>query len=211
VTALPELPAGYSPVPPGYLASVVTYLEMTSPPADAKSSEIDAAPDERRLVRLTDTDLMSYRALFREVGEPWLWFSRLYLDDAALAAILGDPRVHAFALHVRGAAVGLLELDFRETDACELAFFGLTREAIGSGLGRWLMGEATRQAWAAPIRRFHVHTCTLDHPQAVAFYQRSGFVPVRRAVEVAPDPRLSGQLPPSAGAHAPLIPMPKQS
>ena len=57
-----------------------------------------------------------------------------------------------------------------------------------------MMAHALRRAWARPIGRFWVHTCTLDHPAAVAFYVRSGFVPFRREVEVADDPRISGLL-----------------
>jgi hypothetical protein len=50
-----------------------------------------------------------------------------------------------------------------------------------------------------------VHTCTLDHPAALAFYQRSGFVAYRRQVEIDDDPRLDGTLPADAAPHVPLI------
>jgi hypothetical protein len=50
-----------------------------------------------------------------------------------------------------------------------------------------------------------VHTCSLDHPGAVAFYTRSGFTPYALMIEVADDPRLTGHLPESAGPHVPLI------
>jgi len=101
--------------------------------------------------------------------------------------------------------IGLLELDFRVPDECELAYFGLVADRVGQGLGRGLMREVLARAWHRPIRRLHVHTCTLDHPQALAFYQRAGFTPYRRAVEVAPDPRLTGDLPRTAGAQVPLL------
>ncbi|MCC7273790.1 MAG: GNAT family N-acetyltransferase, partial [Alphaproteobacteria bacterium] len=74
-----------------------------------------------------------------------------------------------------------------------------------TGAGRWLMNRAVEIAWARPIARFWVHTCTLDHPGALAFYVRSGFVPFRRQVEIADDPRLLGQAPRSAAAHVPVI------
>jgi len=56
-----------------------------------------------------------------------------------------------------------------------------------------------------PVTRLTVHTCTLDSPAALPFYLRSGFRAVRRAVEVAPDPRLDGTLPPEAGSQAPIL------
>jgi hypothetical protein len=50
-----------------------------------------------------------------------------------------------------------------------------------------------------------VHTCTLDHPNALGFYLRSGFTPYARSVEIADDPRLHGVLPRSAAPHVPVM------
>lgn len=191
---------GYTDLPAGTIAAVVTYLEMREPPP--------APPIAREgwsLVPLRG-DIGRYRALFRRVGEPWLWFSRLIMGDAALVAILDDPRVQAFALHEGGRDLGLLELDFRSQGECELSFFGLVPEAIGGGWAGVLMNEAIRRAFAAPIARLWVHTCTLDHPRALAFYMRSGFRPYKRAVEIADDPRLKGHLPLTAAPHMPPLP-----
>lgn len=204
MSTLPLLPEGYSPVPPGYLAAVVTYLDMHAAPAyDGQS--IGSESDTLALERLGAAQLDRYRAVYRAVGTPWLWFSRLRMPDEQLRTILGDERVQAFVVRDADRDVGLLELDFREPGECELAFFGLVNDYVGRGAGRWLIREAIARAWAQPIRRLHVHTCTLDHPQAVTFYQRAGFRPYARAVEVTPDPRLDGTLPREAGAHAPVI------
>jgi GNAT superfamily N-acetyltransferase len=156
------------------------------------------------LVARPDPD--SYRALFRAVGsDGWLWCSRLLLGTEALTAILHDPAVEVMVLRDGAREVGLLELDFREKDACELAFLGLVPDVLGRGAGRYLMNIALTRAWAQPISRLHVHTCTFDHPDAVAFYQRSGFRPTRRQVEVFDDPRLTGVLPRWAAPHIPII------
>lgn len=204
--AMPRDPSvlspGYTPVPAGHLASVVTYLEMRARPPQRAVPVPAGAPT---LHRLGAADLDRYRALYREVGERWLWFSRLVMPAAELQSILADPAVQAYAVHAGDTAVGLLELDFRTAGEAELAFFGVTDAHVGTGLGRWLMEQALTLAWAQPITRLHVHTCTLDHPQALAFYQRAGFTPYRRAVEVAPDPRLTGDLPRTAGAQVPLL------
>lgn len=198
----PELPPGYALVPPGHIASVVTFLEMTSPPANVQTGR-EAIPF--RLDRLGATNVERYRELFRTVGTPWLWFSRLRMPRETLEALLGDTDVEAYAVCDGAQDIGLLELDFRVPSECELAFFGLVADRVGQGVGRWLMSEALTRAWHRPIHRLHVHTCTLDHPQAVAFYQRAGFTPHRRAVEVAPDPRLTGDLPRTAGAQVPIL------
>lgn len=200
----PELPMGYSPVPSGKIANAVTFLEMRAPPENAT---IVGAP--LALVRLTAEDLQDYRRLFRLIGEDWMWVSRLEMDDDAVRAILSDSAVEVYALQDGERHIGLLELDFRVSAECELVFFGLARDAIGKGVGRFLMNEAIAKAWAQPIDRFWLHTCNFDHPAAFAFYQRSGFRPYALMVEVHDDPRLTGLLPKTAAPHVPLLDMPR--
>jgi GNAT superfamily N-acetyltransferase len=134
-----------------------------------------------------------------------MWFSRLIMAEEKLAAIIGDANVQAYALVKDGKDIGLLELDFREAGMCELSFFGVVPSAVGTGVGRYLMSEALERAWTQPISRLWVHTCTFDHPNALAFYQRSGFRPYQVMVEVHKDPRLTGHLPKDASPNAPLI------
>ena len=192
---------GYHDVPPGKLAMVVTHLEMTAKPPVRPGS----APEGITLCEVKPT-LAWYRDIFTRVGAlEWLWFSRLTLADEALAAILADRDVEIFALRRDGRNVGMLELDFRQPGTCELVFLGLTGDAVGTGIGRTLMNAAIGRAWARPIARFWVHTCTLDHPGALAFYRRSGFVPFAIHVEVAPDPRLDGTLPRDCAPHVPRL------
>jgi len=190
---------GYNDLPAGKIAAVVTFLEMRSPP-----SPITGNAGGWSLQRI-DHELDRYRTLFRRVGEPWLWFSRAVMPESELRATLSNPKVEAYALRVRTGDIGLLELDFRMEAECELAYFGLVPEAVGQGAGRFLMSEAIRLAYAKPIRRFFVHTCSLDHPRALEFYIRSGFAPYKRSVEIADDPRLKGYLPLDAAPQVPVI------
>lgn len=202
ISMLPIAADGFMSVPPGRVATIVTSLEMTSAPASEAGATHPAGVE---LIRVQHPDLGWYRRLFRAVGEDWLWFSRLRLDDHQLAAIIHDPAVQVYALRLAAADVGILELDFREVDQCEIAFFGLVPTEIGKGLGGYLMNEAMAHAWRAPIKRLWVHTCTLDHPGALAFYRRQGFRAYRQQVEIAADPRVHGELSPTAGAHVPIF------
>jgi GNAT superfamily N-acetyltransferase len=195
------LPDGYSDVAPGKLAAVVTCLQMLE--RAPLRAERAAAPWQLR--RMPRPDTAWYRELFARVGAEWLWFSRLAMPVAELEAILGHPDVEVYALAAGGRDEGLLELDFRERGQCELAYFGLGSALRGQGAGRWLMNRALEQAWSRPIGRCWVHTCTHDHPGALGFYLRSGFVAYARRVEVADDPRLTGLAPRSAAPHIPLI------
>jgi GNAT superfamily N-acetyltransferase len=190
-----------TPVAPGQVATIVTSLEMLRPHAPRP---MPASP--LRLARWQAPRPAPYRGLFRRVGEPWLWFSRLVMDDAALLAIITDPAVEVLPVIDRaGIEIGLLELDFRTAGTCELSFVGLVPELTGKGHGRWLMAHALSLAWRKGIDRVWVHTCTLDHPAALGFYRRSGFVPFATAVETFADPRLAGILAPDAAPHVPII------
>jgi GNAT superfamily N-acetyltransferase len=134
-----------------------------------------------------------------------MWFSRLVMKDEDLAAILSNPAIESYVLMRGNEALGMLELNFADMPNCELAFYGLVPEAIGSGLGRILMDESIRRAWERPISRYWVHTCNFDSPQALPFYMRSGFVPYARMVEVHDDPRLLGKMDMDASAQIPVI------
>jgi GNAT superfamily N-acetyltransferase len=192
---------GLTLVPDDQIAAVVTSLEMTARPA------LRPMPDSRlRLVRWKLPALEKYRALFRRVGERWMWFSRAVISDEALQGILGDPAVEVYAVaDAAGIEVGLLELDFRAVGVCEISFLGLIPELTGAGHGRWLMAQALMRAWRPDIGRVWVHTCTLDHPSALNFYRAQGFTAFRRELETFPDPRLTGQMKPDAAPQIPVL------
>lgn len=201
---IPSLTDGLYNIPPGKLATVVTHLEMHAPAPLRPIGAPDGVSFD--LVSTPNTDW--YRDLFDRVGgHDWLWFSRLKMDDTTLSAILSNPSVDIYTLTKDGRAEGLLELDFRQDRTCELAFLGVTATLLGSGAGRFLMNEAINRAWARDIDLFHVHTCTLDHPDALGFYIRSGFTPVRQQIEIEGDPRVTGDFPMSAGPRVPVFPI----
>jgi GNAT superfamily N-acetyltransferase len=165
-------------------------------PAGIKGFSLDA---------IGRSDVERYLAVYRLLGERWMWFSRLTKPRAEIEAILADPAVEFYAVRFEGGDVGLLELDFRVAGACEIAFFGLVPELAGKGHGAWLMAQALASGWRKEVTRMWVHTCTLDHPGALGFYRRHGFVPFARAVETFADPRLLGILPRDAAPQVPLI------
>jgi GNAT superfamily N-acetyltransferase len=193
------LPDGLHDVPNDRIAAVVTSLEMFERPAARPEAD-----GPWKLQRLERPQPGSYRALYGKIGDEWLWFSRILMSDEALIAIVQHPKVEVYGLESGGQFEGMLELDFRVEGEAELAFFGVGASLIGGGAARWLMNRALELAWARPIGRFWVHTCTLDHPSAVGFYRRSGFVPFKRQIEIEPDPRLRG-LSMASRDHVPLL------
>ncbi len=193
---------GYMDLPDDKIAFVVTYLEMFEAPAEP----LAPPRGDVTLERWTEPDIEVYRALYREVGEDWIWFSRLIYDDTKLKKILTEPTRENFLPLKNGKPFGTLELDYSNPEEPELAYFGLVPSAIGGGLGRWLMAQAVEMAWARPqTKRLWLHTCTGDSPQALKFYMSCGYKPYKRAIEVAEDPRLSGVYSRDKAPHVPVI------
>ena len=192
---------GLTAVPANEVATIVTTLEMRQRPP------LRPLPASRlRLAPWHQPAAEKYRVLFRRIGAPWLWFSRLVMDEATLVGIIHHPDVQVFAaVDPAGVEVGMLELDFRAPGECELAYFGLIPELAGQGHGRWLMAEALGRAWRKGVERVWVHTCTLDHPSALGFYRASGFTAIARTIETFTDPRTIGILPPDAAPQIPLL------
>lgn len=189
---------GITPVPHGHCATIKTYLAQdVSAPAP-----VDLAP--ARLERLTGRDEARYRRIFTTLGTRWLWWSRLLLTSAERIAILDDPAVEAYAVVFGGGDAGLLELDFRQPVA-DLAFLGLLDTALGKGLGTKLVRHALHASARHGARRISVNTCTFDHPAALALYRRCGFEALYQAIEIVPDPRISGILPLKAAPHVPML------
>ncbi len=156
---------------------VVTFLEMTSKPAALPP------PSPRgkiAIMRAANPPVHFYRYLYNTVGDDYYWVDRRKLSDEALAAIIQDPKQELYVLYTDGNPAGLAELDMRENGVGQLAYFGLMPEAVGKRLGYFFLYHAVANAWAHPITKLLVNTCTLDHPRALPLYQRLGFVPYSR-------------------------------
>lgn len=197
---MPALEEGFIDIPRGKIASVQTFLEMRERAplrAEAPGLSLGFARVTGEVDRYLDT--------FHRVGDPYLWFARLEMPRDEVAALLCDADYETYAVERDGRWDGLVELDFRTPRECELRYFGLAPALVGTGAGRFAMNRAIERAWARPIARFWVHTCTLDHPAALDFYRRSGFAPFDRKIELADDPRLTGLVPRDAAPNVPLI------
>ncbi|MEM9624729.1 MAG: GNAT family N-acetyltransferase [Pseudomonadota bacterium] len=155
----------------GWVESNVTYLEMRVRP-DRPSVTAPDGVEVRRAVRPT---VSFYRYLYHTVGGDWSWSGRRLMDDDTLLSNIRDAAVEVNVLWVEGVPAGLMELDRRKPDEIELLYFGLIPDFIGCGLGRFALDWTVDRAWSFHPSRFWVHTCDLDHPNALAVYQKAGF------------------------------------
>jgi GNAT superfamily N-acetyltransferase len=115
------------------------------------------------------------RFLYTAVGGDWYWTDRLPWTYAQWRAWVEQPTLETWVAYVSGTPAGYFELEAQAEGQVELAYFGLLPQFIGTGLGGSLLTVAIERAWNMGAVRVWVHTCTLDHPGALANYCARGF------------------------------------
>ena len=155
-----------------------TYLELTNP--KQFKAGFGRFPDIL-IARLPNPSPDLYRTCYRTVGEAFHWFDRWDWSDDEIAQHLADPAIQLFvAKRTSGALSGWYELRrVVEDDSVEIAYFGIVAAEFGRGFGKHLLSSAVRDAWALGPARVWLHTCTLDHPNALPNYLARGFAPYR--------------------------------
>jgi GNAT superfamily N-acetyltransferase len=155
----------------------VTFLEMNARPTALPPPQ----PKGRiALLRAEKPPTHYYRYLYDTIGAGYYWVDRKKQAPEALAEVIHDPLNLIFVLYSEGSPAGMAELDLRKAGTANIAYFGLMPEAIGKRLGYFFLYHTCMNAWAQPIQRLTINTCTLDHPRALPLYQRLGFTPYNR-------------------------------
>ncbi len=159
------------------IATVVTFLEMKArppvlPPPQPKS--------KIAILKAENPPVHFYRYLYDAIGRDYYWVDRKKRSDAEIAELLKNPGMEIYVLYADGCPAGMAEMDYRDANSAQLAYFGLMPDYIGRRLGFYFLYQAVMNAWSKPIRKLRVNTCTLDHARALPLYQRMGFVPYTR-------------------------------
>src|SRR5260370_42548009 len=143
-----------------------TYVEMF-----ARPQRVVRPPREGlSIVHARKPTIEYYRFLYDAVGGQYHWSTRKELSDAALAAIIHDPKNEIHVLMVDGVPAGVVEMDRRVEGEIEISQFGLMGEFIGQGLGKYFLQWAIDRAWDCGIHRLWLHTDTQDHAVALPNY-----------------------------------------
>ncbi|HQX83163.1 MAG TPA: GNAT family N-acetyltransferase [Vicinamibacterales bacterium] len=164
-----------------------TYLEMRQR-SELRPARMAAAPFGLVQVEIPSPEFS--RFLYTVVGAAYGWHDRQGWDDTRWRAYLQRPELETWVAYVSGTPAGYYELDRQAGDDIEIAYFGLLPSFIGKGLGGPLLTAAATRAWDRGAARVWVHTCTLDHPNALANYQSRGFRAYR--TEETPASRSAG-------------------
>jgi len=161
------------------IAYTVTFLEMAERPS-GPYPPLPAGP-AISLIHAEKPPLAYFFHLYDSVGAEYEWVDRHEDDPAELLAWLHDDGIALYTMLFDGWPGGFFVLDWRAEGVCDLAYFGLVPEAMGRGLGKWLLGEAIRAAWDRDgVAKMTLNTNSLDHPKALPNYQKLGFTPVGR-------------------------------
>lgn len=165
------------------LETIVTFLEMKTP-GDLGGN--DTLPPSVMITKVLNCTVSFYRYLYGEVGREYHWVERRRWSDEQLSAYLADPGVLIWLLQVDGCPAGYYELCRDGDGGVQIAYFGLVPDFVGQGLGKLLLSAAVKSGWALDPRpaRVWLHTCTLDHPQALPNYMARGFVPYKTETEL---------------------------
>jgi GNAT superfamily N-acetyltransferase len=157
----------------------VTFLEMTARPATPIPHLPPGPPSA--LIAAERPPVWYFLALYDAVGADYEWTDQHERPRAELEEYLHHPEVVLHTLLRAGWPHGFFVLDWREPGICGLDYLGLVPQAIGRGLGQFLLMNAVHMAWDhAGVEKLTVSTNTLDHPRALTLYQQAGFVAVRR-------------------------------
>ena len=158
---------------------VVTYLEMEACPTyDWPHLPLGSSA---ALLKAEKPPVWWFLTLYDAVGRDYAWEDIHEWEHQALTDWLQADKMALYTLLEHGWPQGFFLLEDHGEGVIDLAYFGMVPEAIGKGLGGWLLKTAVLTAWDREgVSKLTVNTCTLDHPRALALYQKVGFKPVRR-------------------------------
>lgn len=156
---------------------VVTFLEMDARPTYARPHLFGKSPSA--LIHADDPPPWYFLSLYDAVGQAYEWVDWHARPEAELAAYISDPGFRLYTFLRDGWPNGFFVLNTRDLPVVSIDYFGLVPEAVGKGLGTWFLQTAIFAAWdVAGCEKLTLNTCTLDHPRALAHYQKNGFQPV---------------------------------
>ncbi|MEM8871767.1 MAG: GNAT family N-acetyltransferase [Pseudomonadota bacterium] len=159
----------------------ITYLRMDTRPTYDRPSLPLGPPTA--LIAADTPPVWYFLSLYSAVGGAYEWTDKLNESENSVRSFLHDPQVTLYTLIRSGWPAGFFLLDTRTPEVCELSYFGLVPEVVGTGLGAYLLQTAVHSGWDRPgVSVLTVETCTLDHPRALALYQKAGYVPIDQRI-----------------------------
>ena len=148
------------------------YLEIKSL-EDFKEVE---APSQYSFVELLNPkDFQLNKFFYKNVGKNHRWIDRLIWSDLNWIEYVSNKKLFTYVLKEKNEIAGYYELLFYENNKeAEIAYFGILEEYFGKKLGGYLLSEAIKNSFNQGAKRVWVHTCSLDHENALKNYLARG-------------------------------------
>ena len=142
---------------------------------DLKNLKTNPINKNKYLVKKIKPDFQLNKFFYKQVGKKHRWIDRLSWSDEKWINYISNKNLETYIICESEELVGFFELlNNPELQETEISYFGLLEEYIGKGIGGYALSVAIRKSFEKNIRRVWLHTCTLDHPNALKNYIARG-------------------------------------
>ena len=142
---------------------------------DLKNLKTNLSNKKKYLIKKIKPDFQLNKFFYKQVGKKHRWIDRLSWPDEKWINYISNKNLETYIICESEELVGFFELLHNpELQETEISYFGLLEEYIGKGIGGYALSEAIRKSFEKKIRRVWLHTCTLDHPNALKNYIARG-------------------------------------
>ena len=132
-------------------------------------------PEDNYSVEKTKPDFQLNKFFYKQIGKKYRWTDRLVWSNLQWSNYVSNKNLETFVIKNDKKLVGYFELIHHpEKNETELAYFGLFEDYFGKGVGGYALTTAIVKSFEKKINRIWVHTCTLDHPNAIKNYLARG-------------------------------------
>ena len=142
---------------------------------DIKKLKFNSSKENKFLIKKIKPDFQLNKFFYKQVGKKHRWIDRLSWSDEKWINFISNKNLETYVISESDDLIGFFELlynpDLNET---EISYFGLLEEYIGKGIGGYALSEAIKKSFEKNIKRVWLHTCTLDHPNALKNYIARG-------------------------------------
>ena len=148
------------------------YLEIKSL-QDLK--EGNKPPKNYSLRSIDPINFQLNKFFYKSIGKNHQWIDRLTWPEEKWINYVSSKNVQTYVFKFNDDLVGFFELIFhQEKNEIEIAYFGILEEYQNKKLGSYLLSEAIKKSFKKNVNRVWVHTCSLDHRNALNNYISRG-------------------------------------
>ena len=142
---------------------------------DIKKLKFNSPKENKFSIKKIKPDFQLNKFFYKQVGKKHRWIDRLSWSDEKWINFISNKNLETYVISESDDLIGFFELLYNPNlNETEISYFGLLEEYIGKGIGGYALSEAIKKSFEKNIKRVWLHTCTLDHPNALKNYIARG-------------------------------------